>query len=103
MSECNGSTVGGYSGNVSRADSTPSDFRGCCVEKLEKLSDSMMDSKNYDKAIKLFSNILTLDPTNPCDILLKRSEAQIVMGSWKEALIDADKVWVAFHVTSNRP
>ena len=62
-----------------------------------------MDSKNYDEAIKQYSNALTLGPTNQCDILLKRSKVGVVMGSWEEALIDADKVWIIFHVTSDGP
>jgi tetratricopeptide (TPR) repeat protein len=60
-----------------------------------------MDTNNYDEAIKRFSDALTLDPTNQSGILVKRSEVQAVMGSWEEALIDADKVWNVFHVTSN--
>ena len=51
-----------------------------------------MDCKNYDGAIKQYSDALTLDPTNQRDILLKRSKARAVMISWQEALIDADKV-----------
>ena len=62
-----------------------------------------MDSKNYHEAIKQYSDALSLDPTNQCDILLKRSKVRTVMGSWGEALIDADKVWIVFHVTSNGP
>ena len=57
-----------------------------------------MDTNNYDEAIKRFSDALTLDPTNQSDILIKRSEAQAVVGSWEEALIDADKVCNVFHV-----
>ena len=62
-----------------------------------------MDSNNYDEAIKQYSNALTLDPTNQHDILLKRSKVRAVMGSWEEALIDADKVWIVFHVTFDGP
>ena len=51
-----------------------------------------MDSEKYDEAIKLYSDALTLDSTNQCDVLLKRSKVRAVMGSWEEALIDAEKV-----------
>jgi tetratricopeptide (TPR) repeat protein len=51
-----------------------------------------MDTEKYDEAIKRYSDALTLDPMNQCDILLKRSKVRAVMGSWEEALIDADKV-----------
>ena len=73
------------------------------MEKLEKLGDTAMDSKSYDEAIKRYSDALTLDPTNQRDILVKRSKVRAVMGSWEEALIDAGKVWVVFHVTSDGP
>ena len=58
----------------------PSDFRGRCVEKLEKLGDTAMDSNNYDKAIKEYSDAFTLNPMNQRDIL-KRSKVRVVMGS----------------------
>ena len=70
----------------------PSDFRERCVLKLVGLSNTAMDSQNYDEAIKLYSDALTLDSTNQCDILLKRSKVRAVMGSWEEALVDAEKV-----------
>ena len=79
------------------------DFRGRCVEKLEKLGDTAIDSKKYDEAIKQYSDALTLDTTNQCGILLKRSKVRVVMGSWEEALVDADKVWILFHITLNGP
>ena len=62
-----------------------------------------MDSNNYDEAIKRYSDAFTLDPKNQRDILLKRSKVRAVTGSWEEALIDADKVWIVFHLISNRP
>ena len=68
-----------------------------------KLGDTAMDSNNHDEAIKWFSNALTLDPTNQRDILLKRSKMRAVMGFWEEALIDADKAWILFHVISDGP
>jgi tetratricopeptide (TPR) repeat protein len=92
---------GGSSTQAGLIQTSPSGFRGRCVETLEKLGDTAMDSKKYDEAIKRYSDALTLDPTNQRDILLKRSKVRAVMVSWEEALIDADKVWIAFHVTSD--
>ena len=60
--------------------------------KLVKLGDTATDFKSYEEAIKLYSDALTLDSTNQCGILLKRSKVRAAMGSWEEALIDADKV-----------
>ena len=60
-----------------------------------------MESKNHDEAIGCYSNALLLGPMDPGDLLVKRSEARAVMGSWEEALIDADKVCNVFNVTSN--
>jgi hypothetical protein len=59
-----------------------------------------MNSKNYDEAIERYSDALMLDPTNQCDILLKRSKVRAVMDLWEESLIDADNVRIVFHVTS---
>ncbi|KAI9574684.1 hypothetical protein HD554DRAFT_79908 [Boletus coccyginus] len=49
------------------------DFRGRCVEKLERLGDTASSSKMHDEAIGYYSSALSLDPTNANDILLKSS------------------------------
>ena len=69
--------------------------------KLVKLGDNAMDSKDYDEAVKLYSDALTLDSTNQCGILLKRSKVRAVMGSWDQALVDADKVQIVFLVNQS--
>ena len=79
------------------------DFRRRCTEKLEKLGDTAMDSQKYDEAVKHYSNLLTLDPSNVSDVLYKRSEARALRKSWKVALIDAEKVRVHVALTSKRP
>ncbi|KAI9570056.1 hypothetical protein HD554DRAFT_429967 [Boletus coccyginus] len=55
------------------------DFRGRCVERLEKLGDVARDSEKHDEAIGHYSNALLLDPTNN-DVLLKRSKEDIWLG-----------------------
>ncbi|KAF8550383.1 hypothetical protein OG21DRAFT_1514089 [Imleria badia] len=66
-------------------------FRQRLIEMLETLSARAMDSKDYHKAVKLYSTILSLNPTNRNDVLLKRSKAQALMHQWEEALKDADE------------
>ncbi|KAI9571630.1 hypothetical protein HD554DRAFT_1798183 [Boletus coccyginus] len=53
------------------------DFRGRCIEKLEKLGDTARDSKKHEEAVRYYSAALSLDPTNANDILLKRSNELI--------------------------
>ncbi|KAI9571633.1 hypothetical protein HD554DRAFT_2302552 [Boletus coccyginus] len=53
------------------------DFRGRCVETLEKLGDTARDSQKHDEAIGYYSTALLLDPPNVNDILLKRSNEVI--------------------------
>ena len=52
-----------------------------------------MDSQKYDEAIKHYSELLTLDPSNVSGVLYKRSKARALRKSWKVALVDAEKVW----------
>ena len=72
------------------------EFRGRCIEKLEKLGDTAIDSQNHKQAVKHYSDALLLDPQNPNDILYKRSKAQSLVGSWQDSLLDADKARVLF-------
>ena len=67
------------------------------------MGDIARDSKKHDEAIGYYSNALSLDPTHLNDILLKRSKVQAIMGWWEEALVDACKVYIVFHVTSDGP
>lgn len=43
-----------------------------------------------------YSAILTLDPLDRADTLIKRSKARMIMESWEDALKDADEVYIAF-------
>lgn len=51
-------------------------------------------SKKYDDAIGQYSFALSLDPPNKAGLFIKRSKARAAMGSWQEALDDADMVWL---------
>ena len=79
-------------GNVARTKPAIfADFRGHCIEKLEKLGDTAVDSQNHSEAVKHYSDALSLNPQNRSDILYKRSRAQLLVGSWQDSLFDADK------------
>ncbi|KAF8447267.1 hypothetical protein L210DRAFT_3641225 [Boletus edulis BED1] len=67
------------------------EFRQRCVENLEKLGDTAMDSGKCDEAIGYYSNAVSLDPANLVVILMKRSKVLTTMGSWQDALTDANK------------
>ncbi|KAF8548009.1 hypothetical protein OG21DRAFT_1516754 [Imleria badia] len=66
-------------------------FRRRCTEKLGRLGDIAMDTKNYNETAENFSTILSLDPVNRTEILIKRSKAWMSMNSWDKALSDADE------------
>lgn len=63
-----------------------------CIERLEGLAEVAMDSRDYDVAARHFSTLLSLDPLDCIDILIKRGKARTMMKSWEDALKDADKV-----------
>ena len=52
-----------------------------------------MESENYAAATGYFSIMLSLDPANRVDILIKRSRAQVFMEWCDEALCDAEEVY----------
>ena len=52
-----------------------------------------MGSQNYNEVTEHFSMILSLNPVDRVDALVKRSKAQVMMGSWEDALKDADEVY----------
>ena len=51
-----------------------------------------MDAQRYDEAISRYSTALSLNPPSPQGILIKRSEAHVATGSWKQAIDDANQV-----------
>ena len=57
-----------------------------------------MGSHTYSKAAEHFSTMLSLGIKDRADILIKRSRARVMVGSWEDALRDADEVYsVSIH------
>ena len=52
-----------------------------------------MESENYAEAAGYFSTMLSLNPANRMDILIKRSRAHVFMELCDEALCDAEEVY----------
>ena len=51
-----------------------------------------MQVKNPKEATIQYSSALSLNPSRPAGLLVKRSEAQAMLASWGGALSDADEV-----------
>ncbi|KAF8430510.1 hypothetical protein L210DRAFT_3764535 [Boletus edulis BED1] len=60
--------------------------------KLERLGDTAVGVQRYDEAISHYSTALSVILSSPQAILIKRSKARLAIGSWKEALDDANEV-----------
>ena len=69
-----------------------SDFRQRAAEKLEDLGDIAATAQRYDEAISLYTTALSLKPRSPQGILVKRSKMYMTVGSWEQALDDANQV-----------
>ena len=69
-----------------------SDFRRRSFNILEDLGDTAADAQRYDEALSHYTTALSLGPPSPQGILIKRNKAYMAIGSWKQALEDADKV-----------
>ncbi|KAF8552132.1 hypothetical protein OG21DRAFT_1498629 [Imleria badia] len=68
------------------------DLKRKCIDKLEVLGDMALNSGEHDNAIARYTAALSLDPSNPVDILVKRSNARASKKLWKDALMDANEV-----------
>ena len=68
------------------------DFKCRCSGKLEGLGDTAMGAGQHDDAISWYSAALSVDPTAPQGLFIKRSKAYIARGLWDAALSDASKV-----------
>ena len=58
-----------------------------------------MNTMQYDQAVSLYTAALSLDPSSPQDLLVKRSNASVGNGAWKDALNDV-KGWARSMLTS---
>jgi hypothetical protein len=74
------------------------DFKLRCAEKLEHLGDAAVDAQQYDGAITQYSATLSLDPTIPRDVLIKRSKVYVAKELWEDALDDTNQVHEFFLV-----
>ncbi|KAF8547907.1 TPR-like protein, partial [Imleria badia] len=68
------------------------DLKRKCIDALEALGDTADSSGEHDNAIARYTSALSLDPSNPIDIFLKRSKARASKGLWEDALMDANEV-----------
>lgn len=73
-------------------DQSPLDFKSRCRRKLENLGDTAVNAKQYDGAISQYTIALSLNPTAPQDLLVKRSKAYAAKRWWGKALKDANDV-----------
>ena len=69
-----------------------SDFRQRTAEKLEDLGDNAAAAQRYDEPISLYTTALSLKPRFPQGILMKRNKIYMTVGSWEQALDDANQV-----------
>ena len=56
-----------------------------------------MGSQKYKEAMEHLSTMLSLDPSDRIEILVKRSKAQVSMNLWNDALSDAEEARFVFH------
>ena len=68
-----------------------SDFKQHAAEKPEELGDAAA-AQRYNEAISLYTTALSLKPRFPQGILVKRSKMYMAVGSWEQALDDANQV-----------
>ncbi|KAF8550860.1 TPR-like protein [Imleria badia] len=68
------------------------DLKIKCIEKLETLGDTALNSGEYDDAMARYTSALSLDHPNPVNILIKRSKVQASKGLWEGSLKDANEV-----------
>ncbi|KAF8547367.1 hypothetical protein OG21DRAFT_1501611 [Imleria badia] len=61
------------------------------TEKLTTLGDEASEAKKYDEAISRYTVALSLDPSQPISLLIKRSKARAQKKLWVDALEDGKK------------
>ncbi|KAF8555908.1 hypothetical protein OG21DRAFT_783260 [Imleria badia] len=67
------------------------DFKYRCCGRLEAVGDTAMNARRYDEAISHYSAALSLSPTVPQALLVKRSAAYAAREVWQYALNDANE------------
>ena len=67
-------------------------FRQRSSVKLEHLGDAATDAQRHDEAVSHYSTALSLDPSSPQSVLIKRSKTYLEIGSWELALDNANQV-----------
>ena len=73
-------------------DNFLSGFKQRLSRKLEYLGDAALRARRHNEAISEYSLALSLDPTSPQGLFIKRSRACVARGLWENGLQDADKV-----------
>jgi hypothetical protein len=68
-----------------------SDFKQECRTLYTRSGDSALSSKDYDKAIELYSAAIDLDSASDI-IFASRCNAKLGKMLWEDALVDAQKV-----------
>lgn len=79
---------------LTRIECSVSDLVQQCLTIFESNGDVAAQSKNPTEAIVRYSTALSLNPSNPAGLLVKRSKARAILGLWEDALKDADEVWL---------
>ena len=69
-----------------------SDLGQRAAEKPEGLGDAAATAQRYDEALSLYTTALSFKPRSPQGILVKRSKMYMTVGSWEQALDDANQV-----------
>jgi cytochrome c-type biogenesis protein CcmH/NrfG len=64
-----------------------------CMEALEDIGDIAMESDKAEEAVSSYTAALSLNPSNPAGLLVKRSKAWASQSSWEDSLKDADEVF----------
>jgi len=73
-------------------DSSLSEFKQRLCEKLEGVGDAAVSAQRHGAAVSGYSAALSLDPASRQGLLIKRSKAHVLGGSWEDALDDANTV-----------
>ena len=73
-------------------DNFLSGFKQHLSRKLEYLGDAAMHVRRHNEAISEYSLALSLDPTSPQGLFIKRSRAYVARDLWENGLTDANRV-----------